>query len=201
MRANAKTEHRFRSALWLAVAAAAVAGCKHSSHAIIGASTPPKETSGASLVFNWHGSRSNLQTRWGNHGVLMDVTARLPENYSKAEDGSWQVKARTEGGRALPFIGVLHRYANENGTPLAVVVPAFDLSRMQDSLYVVIDPNVTTEGGKIRSVQPAAMVYEIHRHAFMPFRVKVPLLPESDSEMTPAPELIDYTPVGTPVVD
>jgi len=195
------TRRCFRSALWLAAAVAALAGCKSSSQEIFDASAQPKEISGASLALNWHGSRSNLNTRWGRHGVLMDVAARLPEAYSKPEDGIWQVKARTEDGRVMPFIGVLHRYTNENGTPLAVVVPAFELSKMRDSLYVVIDPNVTTEDGKIKTVQPEALIYEIHRHAFMPFRLKVPLVPQTESAMTPMPDLPDYAPVGTPVVD
>jgi len=201
MRFGRGNDRIFRSALWLVFAAAAIAGCKTSGDAIRGGNTPPKEMQGASRHFNWHGSRANLKTYWGDQDVSVYASATLPENYSRPEDGVWEVKASNDEGKTIPFIGVMRRYVNENGTPLAVVVPPLNLAKTPDNLYVVIDPNVTTENGKIKSVQPTALICEIRRHAFMPFRVKVPLVPETDSDLTPRPELTFDTPAGTPLID
>ena len=153
---------------------------------------------GASPVCAWHGSRSDLQTYWGLQQAVVEVRGYLPENYKDARDGFWEVKARSGDGKPIPFVGVIRRYLNENGTQLAEIVPKVDQDKIPDCLCVVIDPNVKLDGGKVASIQPVAIIYEIRDHEIKPYRMKVPLIPESESALTPKPVVPD-TPKGTPI--
>ncbi len=154
---------------------------------------------GAATIHSWRGERTDLKTYWGDQKVFIHVSAHLPEDWNKSGDGYWEVKAQNAEGKSIPFVGVIRRYVNENGTELAVLVPPLDLQRAPDGLYLVIIPNVEIRDGSVSSIRPSAMLSEIRNHSFKPFRVKILLFPEQESALTPAPEPLPDIPSGTPI--
>ena len=193
---------------WLAFAFAAaglVLGCSTGlPHIRAGISGAIKTN--ASPTFNWYGSRTALQTYWGPQDVSVSVSAYVPDGCSKPEQTQWDVKARNAEGKPIPFIGLIQRYTSENGTKLAKLaspgdVPPVDLGELPDCLYVLIDPQIQMEDGKLKSIQPVAFIREVRRHYLMPFQVKVPLNPEHDTSITPKPEdpKSPPPPIGLPV--
>ena len=191
---------------WLAFAAAGlIIGCS-TGMPYIRAGISGRIKTNASPTFNWYGSRTALQTYWGEQDVSVAVSAYVPDGCTRPEQTQWDVKARNAEGKPLPFIGLIRRYTNENGTELATLVspaetPPIDVSKLPDCLYVLIDPQIQMENGKLKSIRPAAVVREVRRHYFMPFQAKVPLTPEHVTPITPAPDDLPGTPVptGTPV--
>ena len=158
----------------------------------------PAIPDGAAPVFCWRGGRTGLATYWGDQDLFVDVSAHLPVAWKRGGDGFWRVRALSGEGKPVPFLGVVRRYISETGAELAVIVPELDLSRLGDGLYLAILPGVKKQGGKIHTIQPTAILYEIRNHVFKPFRVKVPLIPERESPVTPRP-VIREVPAGTPV--
>ena len=195
--------HNWISGLGMMIAGvcvSAASGCKSSdvlpdvtSFSVRSQAIPP----GASPVFRWQGSRNDLSTYWAKQEVTVEATAFLPEGYKDAKDGQWEASARNAEGKPIPFIGIFRRYTGENGTQLTEIVPQVDLDKLRDCLYLVIDPNVTMDGSAIRSIQPVALICEVRQHMFKPFRVKVPLIPQQESPLTPKPVIPD-APAGTP---
>jgi len=154
---------------------------------------------GATPVFSWSGSRDDLKTYWGDQEISFRVSAWLPDDWRNAGDGRWRVEGRNAEGKPIPFLGVIHTDISESGSKTSVLIPPLDLSRVPDGLYVAIIPEVKLEGGRIVTVQPAAMLYEIRNHAFKPFRVRIPLAPARESELTPPPIPLPKKPVGSPI--
>lgn len=183
-----------------AVAAWAVAGCT-SLHPKLPANTVESKIAaipeGAAPVLSWRRERKGFKTYWGDQDLLIEVSAYLPEGWRHGGDGFWRVKAVNAEGTPIPFLGVIRRYVDEKGTELAVIVPKVDLKRLSDGLYLAVIPGVEKEGEKIKAIRPKAMLYQIRRHAFTPFRVKIPLIPRKGSALTPRPE-IKEAPEGTP---
>ncbi len=153
----------------------------------------------AAPVYSWRGERTDLKTYWGDQEVSIHVSAYLPEDWNNPGDGYWQVTAQNGAGKLIPFIGVVRHYVNEKGTELAILVPSLDMQKTPDGLYLAIIPNVETGEGRVSSIRPIAMLCEIRNHSFKPFRVKIPLFPEKESELTPAPEPLPRMPPGTPI--
>jgi len=152
----------------------------------------------AAPVYSWRGEHPQLFTYWGRQSVTVSAAAHFPRNWRNAGDEFWNVTAENGEGKPLPFVGVVRRYVNENGTTLGVIVPKVDLRRMPDGLYIVIDPNVTLEAEKIVRIEPVAAVAEIRDHLFTPFQFPLPLIPETPSALTPAPPPRPEIPDGTP---
>jgi len=174
----------------LAVAAlvAAASGCS-TSMPTVRQSQPAPLPANASPTFAWSGERDDLRTYWGPQDVSVEVSAWIPEDWADPYDGAWRVAGRNAEGKPLPFLGVIRRYKNENGTELAEIVPPVDLRKVKDCLYFTIDPRIETRDGKVVAIRPMALVVEVRRHTFTPFVVKVPLVPREVTELTPAPEV------------
>lgn len=154
---------------------------------------------GAAPTYSWRGARNKVQAYWSDQNIFARVEAYFPPDWAHPGDGFWEVRAENAEGKPIPFIGVIHRYRNENGTEIAVLVPPFDLLKAPDGLYLVIDPNIEIRDGAIARIRPLAMVIEIRDHCFKPFRVKMPLFPEQESERTPRPDPLPVPPAGTPI--
>ena len=154
---------------------------------------------GASPVFSWRGFRTDLATYWDRQAVTVNVQAHIPAVPRPIYEGYWSVECRNAEGKLIPFIGVLARYRNENGTELAKVAPEVDTSTVKDCLYVVIEPNVTRRDGKVVSIRPTAYIVESRRRGWTPLLVKVPLYPEDESTLTPLPDPLPPEPKGTPI--
>ncbi len=154
---------------------------------------------GAAPVYLWHGEHNDLRTYWGRLAVTLEVAAYLPPGWKQAGDGFWRVEAQTTEGKPLPFIGVIHRYVNENGTPLASLVPGIDLRKAPTGLYIVIDPQVELKDGRVAAIRPMAYVADISNHAWTPFRPKIFLFPDAPSKITPPPENVPEPIRGTPI--
>jgi len=152
----------------------------------------------APAVHTWHGSRDDLKTYWGDQAVTVTAKAYVPDDWQQAGDAFWSVTGASGEGKPLPFLGVIHRYVNEFGTKLANIVPPFDLNRISDGLYIVIDTGIELEDGRVIRIQPTAIITEIRGHRIMPFRPHVRLFPENETDLTPAPEPL-RTPQGTPM--
>jgi len=153
----------------------------------------------ASPVHQWTGSRSGLRTYWGEQAITCRVAAFVPDHWTQPGDGFWQVEACNTEGKPIPYIGVLKRYRNENETRLAVIVPEFDLSAAPDGLYLIVEPGIGAQHGKIASIRPTAFLVEIRDGYFKPFRVMIPLRPTRESPLTPAPPPFPEPPSGTPI--
>jgi len=192
-----------RLALVVAVTGLIPAGCT-SGMPRIRADLLGPVTMSASPSLNWYGSRTGLKTYWGDQDVAISVSACVPESCERPEQTHWTVNARNAEGKPLPFIGLVHRYRNENDTELAMLVspaqlPPVEISSLPDCLYVVIDPGIERENGRVKSIQPSAIIREVRRHYLMPFQVTIPLIPENESSLTPKPEPVKEAPVGTPI--
>jgi len=183
---------------WLLAAAGIIAGCS-SGMPNVRANIFGHFRIGASPTINWYGSKTKIKTYWGEQDVSVSASAFIPQDCRKPEDVQWDAAAKNVEGKPIPFIGVVRKYRNENGTELAVLSPPINLARMHDCLYVAIDPRIEMADGKVKSMRPVALVCEIRDHAFMPFQMKVALIPESESELTPRPETMEDVPVGTPI--
>ena len=195
--------HVIRLALSAAVAGLVLSGCTSGMPRTRSDYLRRAEVS-ASPFLKWSGSRTGLKTYWGEQDVSISVSAHVPETCERPDQTQWTVDARNAEGKPLPFIGLVHRYVNENGTQLAVLVspapcPPVETSALPDCLYVVIDPGIERENGRVASIRPAAIIREVRRHYFMPFQVTIPLIPEQESRLTPKPEPANETPVGTPI--
>ena len=154
----------------------------------------------AAPLYSWQGSRDDLKTYWGDQAVSVRVKAFLPEKtWQQAGDGYWQVSAENSEGTRIPFIGVIHKYADQSGKESAVFLPPLDLNKAPDGLYLVIIPNIEMREGKIASIRPEASLREIRNHCFKPFAAPVPLIPQQESALTPKPAPRPAPPPGTPI--
>ena len=154
---------------------------------------------GAAPIHSWYGSRADLHTYWGLQEVSVSATAYLPEDWKNPGDGYWRVEAQNAEGKNIPFIGVIRKYVNENGNEVSVLVPELDLNRAPDGLYLTILPNVELRDSRVVCLRPDAVLCEIRHHTFKPFRVRIPLIPENESPLTPIPEPLPEIPAGTPI--
>ncbi len=199
-----------RSGLWLAGISVLIVGCSTGAPHGWRTSLPKIRQSrfanrmrsipeGAAPIYAWHGSRTGLKTYWGDQDLSVHVAAHLPSDWKQPGDGCWEVTAKNAEGKHIPFLGLVHTYLNENGNEMAVLVPPIDLQEVPDGLYTVIIPNVEARDGEIASVRPTALLFEVRHHSFKPFRVKIPLMPEQESALTPKPEEIPEVPAGTPI--
>ena len=200
----AQSRYVLRLGLWLAAAGLLLTGCTAGLPRL---RTEPFEKriaaipDGAAPLLSWHGGRRGLKTYWYDQDIAVEVTAYLPPDWRNPGDGCWRAKAVNGEGKPIPFLGVVRNYTNESGNPAAVLVPPLSLDEVADGLYLTITPDVRLDGGRILSVSPTATVVEIRRQVFRPFRVKIPLIPDHESELTPAPPPLPTKPAGTPIPD
>ncbi len=160
---------------------------------------PPSLPEGAAPVYSWAGQRVGLRSYWYAQDVQVELKAWFPPQVERATDIRWEVSAVNSEGKPLPFLGVVQPYVNENGNELYQVVPEVDLDSLPDCLYVLLEPGLTLEEGKVVEAVPTAVVTEVRDHNFKPFRVRVPLAPREVSALTPAPEPIPDAPSGTAI--
>jgi len=184
-----------RVSLVVLAACTLLAGCRRQEEFVYTRTIPE----GASPVYAWRGSRNDIVSYWKDRAVTISAKAHFPEGWKQPGDGYWNVTGTTDKGRPIPFIGVLLWQPTVEGTRRPMIVPGFDINKVADGLYCFIEPNVTVANGKITCIEPVAYVCEIRDHMFKPFRPKVPLVPEEESPLTPAPELPPPAPEGTPI--
>jgi hypothetical protein len=158
--------------------------------------TIPKD---ASPVYKWHGSRTDIISYWGDRSISVEAAAYFPETWQHPGDGFWDVDGQTDTSTRIPMLGVIRRWVNQDGTRLTKIVPTVEYDKVNDGLYFVIDPNVTTRDGEITAIQPVAYALEIRDHRDKPFRPRILLIPEKESPLTPMPELPPEEPEGTPI--
>lgn len=159
----------------------------------------PEIPPSAAFVYRWDGGNDHLMTFWGKQKVSIEVTGYVPESYKDPGDDRWALKARNTRGTPIPYVGVVHSYVDENGTHLSMLVPELNLDKAPDGLYFCIVPNITLKGGRVKSICPTAVIFEIRNHSVKPFRVKIPLTPLQDSPLTPKPPPPPKVPAGTPI--
>jgi len=193
----------FRGGAGLALAALLAAGCagrqlpRRNPRAL--QERMPGIPENAVPVLAWQGRGNNLMTYWGRQDIMVSVRAWLPEQWRKPGDGFWQVQARNARGIDIPVLGVVDSYRGRSGEKLALIVPEVNLDKLRDGLYAVLVPGVSRENNQITRVQPEVVICEVRNHAFKPFRVAIPLIPDETSALTPMPELPPEPPAGTPV--
>lgn len=153
----------------------------------------------AAPVFSWRGERKGLFTYWGRQDVNAVVRAYFPCLPRTTDDACWEVAVRNGEGKYIPYLGIIRSYRSETGATLSVVVPPIELSAVPDGLYVALLPEVTREGGEVRAIVVTAVLCEIRDHLWKPFRVRIPMVPQGVSTLTPAPPLLPEKPRGTPI--
>jgi len=155
---------------------------------------------GSAPVYAWRARRGDLKTYWDDQAVTIRARAWLPPDWNEPGDGCWEVEGRNHEGKAIPFLGVVRSFTNEQGSRLSEVVPKFDLDEAPDGLYLALLPGVTKEDGRVVSIRPAVLLREIRDHVWKPFSVRIPLRPEQESPVTPPPpETKPAPPKGTPI--
>ena len=153
----------------------------------------------AARTHSWQGERGPLFTYWGKQHVRISLQAWLPESFKQPEDARWELNARNAEGKPLPFLGFLKYHLNENGTRLSVLAPPVELDSMPDGLYTALRPETDIKHGHLQKIVLTAVVLEIRGHVFKPFMVKIPLIPDTPSPLTPLPPALPKPPPGTPV--
>ena len=176
--------------LWAAATSIIIAGCS-TGLPTVDARRLGNTMMSASPTCNWYGSSIDLKTYWGDQEVSLYVSVHLPDDWRSPGDGTWCVKAQNAEGKPIPFVGVLRKERDKDGNESTTIVPPVDERKLKDCLYLLIDPNVAMEGGKIKSVRPVAVLREFRDRSWRPFRIEIPLIPEQGSEMTPVPELAE----------
>jgi hypothetical protein len=159
----------------------------------------PEIPPSAAFVYRWGGENDHLMTFWGKQKVSIEVTGYVPESYKEPGDDRWTLKARNSRGTPIPYVGVVRSYVDENGTHLSMLVPELNLDKAPDGLYFCIVPNITLKSGRVESICPTAVIFEIRNHSIKPFQVKIPLTPLQDSSLTPTPPTPPKVPAGTPI--
>ena len=159
----------------------------------------PAVPEGVAPVFSWNGERTGLFTYWHRQDIRVSARAWFPPGLREIEDARWQVDARNGEGKYVPFLGLVKTWTNEHGTRLTVVAPSVEMDALPDGLYIALKPDLTIEEGKVTRVMLLATLHEIRGHVFKPFCVKIPMVPEKPSALTPTPPPLPKKPAGTPI--
>ena len=187
---------------WVAAAGLLLCGCNHTlprlrENLLDGRFAPiPKSVT---RTHSWQGERGPLFTYWGRQHIRISVRAWLPDNLKNPEDARWEINARNAEGKPLPFLGFLKSHTNENGARLSVLTPPVELDTMPDGLYTALRTEIDIKQDRLQKIVLTAAVIEIRDHTFKPFMVKIPLIPDTPSTLTPIPPELPKPPTGTPV--
>lgn len=145
-----------------------------------------------SPVYSWHGTYL-LTTYWGEQEVTGDVSAYI----SDVENSKWRLSVKNREGVAVPFLGIRKTFTGDDAER-AVIVPEFSIDKLKDGLYCAVDPGIETLDGVITAIRPDLIIFEIRNHAFKPFKVELPLIPDTPSQLLPLPPHFPETLQGTP---
>jgi len=160
------------------------------------ASPPPGIPAGAAPVHSWHARTPVLKTFWGDQELEISCRGHFPAGWRHPGDERWEVRCANQKGTALPFLGILRRYQNTLGQPASEVLPAFDINALEDGLYLLVESGIQTAPAEdagaeappaIREIRPTAELIEVRRHQIWPFRIRIPLVPDAPSALTPVP--------------
>jgi hypothetical protein len=156
---------------------------------------------GAAPLYSWHASEPVLYTFWGKQAVQVTAMVHVPPGWKRPGDEFWSVQGTSAENRPIPFLGVERTYINERGKESPLLYPPLDLQTVPSGLYLRIAPNIALSDGKLVSIKPVAVVFEIRNHLVKPFEVRIPLIPDAESSVTPAPTLHPKPdlPEGTPM--
>lgn len=188
--------------LWAIAAGVFLCGCNNSlprlrENLLDGRFAPIPQS--AARTHSWQGERGPLFTYWGKQYIRINLKAWLPDTLKNLEDARWALNARNAEGKPLPFLGFLKYHVNENGTRLSILTPAAELDSMPDGLYTALRPEIDLKQCHLQKIVLHAVILEIRGHTFKPFRVKIPLIPDTPSPLTPIPPELPKPPPGTPV--
>ncbi len=189
----------YSTPLLLVLLLIATAGCRQTAQKQLAERLQPLPDDAAPIL-SWQAARSNLATYWGTQEVKVRLRGFIPEDWRQTGDARWELAAESNGGRNVPFLGVIHNYTNENGTKLKTVLPELDLKLLPDGLYMLLEPGIEKNSdGHLGTISPVAVLCEIRNHTFKPFQVKFHMVPAVASALTPMPAALPAAPPGTPV--
>jgi hypothetical protein len=170
------------------------AGCDP--YSTLPANTAPTQLAaipaGADCVYAWSGKSRALMTYWGEQQLTLNCRGRFPRSWRKAGDETWEVRAVSAKGTPVPCLGVLRRWPDAQGRQQTEVLPPFDMGKVRDGLYLVMDTRVKLSGDAAdpatapQEIRPSALLIEIRGHCVKPFQVDIPLQPEKPGPLTPA---------------
>lgn len=167
---------------------------------------PPAPAAGDSPVYSWHAETPVLRTFWDAQELKITCSGYFPASWRQAGDERWRVECVNKQGTKIPYLGVMRRYKNNIGLEEREVLPAFDINKIDDGLYIIMESGIKTSAPAaadaapaIVEIRPALLLVEIRKHKFWPFQVSIPLVPDKPSALTPEPETVKQSskPQGT----
>jgi hypothetical protein len=163
--------------------------------------SPSRIPEGAAPVHAWRAETPLLKTYWGDQVFRLECRGYFPASWRRGGDERWEVSCVNQVGTAVPCLGLLYRERNSLGQDTSEVLPPFDIGKLGDGLYLLVDSGVRTNvpagpdaAPAIAEIRPAAEFVEIRRHLVWPFRIRIPLVPENPSALTPTPEGVPANP-------
>ena len=138
-------------------------------------------------LLGWHAKTGTLKTFWGDQIITLRCRGAFPGAWRQPGDEVWTVEAANQDGTAMPFAGVLCRTTGKEGQKVTEVRPPLDVAGLRAGLYLFLEPQVKLAEGRIAEVRLSALLVEVRKHGFMPFQVRIPLVPDAESALTPKP--------------
>lgn len=147
------------------------------------------ELPAGSDVHAWSAETGELSTFWGAQRLKLRCRGCFPAPWRAPGDEAWSVEAVNAEGTRVPFLGVVRRYRDDQGKERAEILPPFDSRKLPDGLYIFIESAVRLAPGLgPAEIRPVAHLAEIRRGWYMPYRIRIPLVPEAESALTPRPQ-------------
>ena len=153
-------------------------------------------------LFRWRAVSGLMATYFGKYNATISATQCIIEATPGSKKTVWSLTATTDEGIGIGYLGVIVEYKNENNSTVKEIIPAFDLSKAADGLYVGVDDGFSfDENGQLASIRPVAHIIEIRKNVIRPYDYPIRLVPETPTDLTPAPES-EYGAQtrGTPIV-
>ena len=157
---------------------------------------------GKGQLYRWRSVSGTMSTYFGKYNATIKATQCVIAATPAAKETVWSLTATTDEGIAIGYLGVIVEYKNENNSTVKEIIPGVDLSKAADGLYICVDDGFTfDETGQLKSICPVAHILEIRANVIRPYDYPIRLIPETPTDLTPAPE-IDYGTQtrGTPIV-
>ncbi|MFH1378071.1 MAG: hypothetical protein ABIH86_04900 [Planctomycetota bacterium] len=152
--------------------------------------------------FRWRAVSGRMATYFGKYDATIRATQCVINATPETKETIWSLTATTDEGIGIGYLGVIVEYQNENNSTVKEILPAFDLSKAADGLYVCIDDGFSfDDNGQLSAIRPVAHIIEIRENVIRPYDYPIRLVPETPTDLTPMPET-EYgaQPRGTPIV-
>jgi hypothetical protein len=160
----------------------------------------PSIPGNAAPILSWAAEEGGLRTYYYEQRIKIAVRAWLPDSVTLPRDIYWQVEARNHEGKILPFLGITeYRMDPKAKRAYPVLVPEIDIKTVPDGLYILLEPKLELDNGRVKSIRLIAAVREIRNHLWKPFRYPIAMTPLKPSELTPMPPPKPEPEPGTPI--